>query len=437
MSWRNKQVDLTGAVHFRGTMPPRAENFAFMQKQGFKFKRMEPNASAHWGLHCRHEKYGSVWMTAVRNAPPLPPSFIEWDPRLTPLEKQEALQAGAAVFFQMEGTRGDVLRDRKNFLHFLGAAMGDDGVAVHDLAAQRFWSRAALDEELAHDAELDVDGLYTMHHVVESEADGAPSWLHTHGLAEIGFFDFDVLSPSEDLTERGMDFLRVLAFAIVEGNAKCNEPKVKIAEPGGIVRLVDVATFNAKAEPDVKALRLGSDESDEDHNANRSIVCELQGGLLSGLFGGSKIRSSKFCSSPLDDNLLFMFSNEATAMMAERARKTVNLFAALKEELAEFEFPTLAKLGYPIDNAAGEFEKEHLWFECHQISGDKIEGTLANDPIGIARMKAGQRGWHDAGLLSDWTIMTPLGMVTPRDTRPARIIRSNRDEFRRILQEAQ
>src|SRR5207248_2514776 len=76
----------------------------------------------------------------------------------------------------------------------------------------------ALDDELCHDADLDIESLYTLHAVTGDEAgDEAVIWLHSHGLAEIGLFDFDVLRPSEDLLGRGRDALRAVAFAILDG----------------------------------------------------------------------------------------------------------------------------------------------------------------------------------------------------------------------------
>ena len=40
---------------------------------------------------------------------------------------------------------------------------------------------------------------------------------------------------------------------------------------------------------------------------------------------------------------------------------------------------------------------------------DELDATLLNEPHGIARMRAGQRGRHSVEALSDWQIFTPVG----------------------------
>ena len=116
--------------------------------------------------------------------------------------------------------------------------------------------------------------------------------------------------------------------------------------------------------------------------------------------------------------------------MAGRARQTVPLLKAIREEFAGFPFPTLMKLGLPTDDGN---DHEHLWFEVHAIEGDTVDATLVNQPFAIASLKAGQRGTHSLEKLSDWTLLTPAGSVTPRETRTLRELRAHKDELREML----
>jgi hypothetical protein len=113
------------------------------------------------------------------------------------------------------------------------------------------------------------------------------------------------------------------------------------------------------------------------------------------------------------------------------------MFRRLAGELAEFGFPNIAKLGYAVDGATGEDEKEHLWFEVHAMHDDSLDATLQSGPFHIAAMKQGQRGTHDAERLSDWSILTPAGIINPRNTAPVRMIRENREALLKMMKEAQ
>jgi hypothetical protein len=275
---------------------------------------------------------------------------------------------------------------------------------------------------------VDIESLYSMHAVVPDGAE-QPSWLHSHGLAQIGFFDFDVLKPAEDLIQVQTDALRALAFAIVEGAVAPSTPSFGLAQPGGKVRFVEVSEFNRRADPATRALRL-TDGEDEEHNKSRAVLCEPAGGLLGKFF--DKLKPNRWLSGPLPDEAILTFSTAAGELMAERARATYGRFRALAGEFAEFEFPTIVKLGYVVDGGGAD-DKEHLWFSVDRAHNDRIDATLQSEPFNIARMKAGQSGSHPLELMTDWAIVTPAGMINPRNTKPARVVREHAGEIRQAL----
>ncbi|MEA2708831.1 MAG: hypothetical protein QOF78_1432 [Phycisphaerales bacterium] len=435
-NWRNRSVDLLGSVFFRGSMPPRAADFEFLTQHGVRLEPRDPgNENVHWLLRASHDSWGDADILCPRGMPRPPRIFIEFDPDLTPDEKETAAAGETPVLVRTQGSKEDVLTDRKSLLRYLGAVMANDGVVAMDLVSHRMWSRAALDDELSHDADVDIVALYTLHAVgsdSRGEADGA-EWLHTHGLAELGFFDFDILQPSEALEDTAADALRAIAFAIVEGEVTKSTPRWQLAYPKGDFRFVDVAEFNRRAEPAIKRLRGDDPDHDEDHNRDRAVLCEPSGKFLGQWF--DKLRPSKFLSSGFDEEGMCKFSAAASDLSEARAKLTYPLFRALAAELKEFEMPTVAKIGYAVDDAEDD-EREYLWFEVHEFFDDAIDGTLANEPFRIARMKAGQRGRHGIERMNDWVIFTPIGTINPRTTRAARAIRAKRDEFRTLLAEA-
>jgi uncharacterized protein YegJ (DUF2314 family) len=97
----------------------------------------------------------------------------------------------------------------------------------------------------------------------------------------------------------------------------------------------------------------------------------------------------------------------------------------LVDEFADLGLPVLIKLGYPRDDGSG---REHLWFSVHRIEASNIDATLENQPYGVSLLRAGQRGTYPLEFVSDWTILTPFGSITPRSLVAARTVRERRDE---------
>jgi uncharacterized protein YegJ (DUF2314 family) len=414
---------------FRGAMPPRAEEFRYLAKSGIEVLPREPAPPLHWALDLKHPQWGEATLACFREIGPPPRVLIDVDTNLTEQERQQVLAAGSLVLLTINTRRTHVLRDRKLMLRFLRAVMGDLGLAAMDHVAQRFWSRAALDEELSHDADLDIEGIHSLH-AVSGEDSEQVQWLHSHGLAEIGFLDFDVLNPAEELQEGACDMLRAIAFMIVEGRLGRATASVSLAHPGGDIRSVSVAEFKRKADPRFVALR---DDPDGAHDASRVVLCDPAGGLLGRWFG--KVRPSRFLAGPLEGESVISFSSEASELMGLRARNTYDLFRKIRQQLAEFGFPALVKIGYRTDGP-DEKDLEHLWFEVHETLDDVVEGTLINEPFGIARLKAGQRGRHPVALMSDWQILTIAGSINPRHTTALRVIRENWEGVREAVREA-
>ena len=180
------------------------------------------------------------------------------------------LGGGSGVTMGMIHEQQNVLRERKLALRMLHAIMGQDGLAIADHASQRFWSPAAAAEEVAHDADLDIESLYSLHAVSANKEKNAPTqWLHSHGLAELGYFDFDILQPSPDVFPSGI--LRALAYGIVEDRIEANSNDIELAQPQGPIRMVPADTFRRRAAARFANLR---DGPDGDHSANRSVVCD-------------------------------------------------------------------------------------------------------------------------------------------------------------------
>jgi hypothetical protein len=382
-----------------------------------------------WEAEAVHPKWGTVDLACHRSGKTLPGVIIDHTLALSEAERSRARLGQATIAVRVHTRPRQVLADRKRLLFWLRALMQADGVIGIDTTSQLLWSPAMLDDELTHDADLDIEALYTIHAVWEELDKSRVPWLHTHGLGALGAFDIDVLGPSPLFVSNCADPLRAIAFAAFEGTIGPETPRFELAHPGGAVRLVPVDEFHAHASPEHQRLR----DLDAAHGAPRAVLCEPAGGL----FGRWRNRPlpSRFLSTLSDDRFVTPFSTAATTLMAERARQTIGVFGRLREEFASLDLPAVAKLGYEVDGG-GPDEREHLWFEVHGISGDRVDATLTNRPFRVPGLTTGERRAHDLARLTDWTILSPEGQITPRNLSAARRLRETRSKWQTLLDEA-
>jgi uncharacterized protein DUF2314 len=416
-SFLRRDLPAAGYVLYPGPLPPPFESLSVFQNP----VTWTPNAPApnqSWAVEAAHPHWGTADIACQRNSVPLPQELIDHSPALTAAEKGLARRGQATISIRVRTHEKLVLRDRKRLLFWLRALMQSDGAIAFDGESTVLWSAAMLDDELAHDADLDIEALYTLHAVKSPDREGEVSWLHTHGLEALGAFDVDVLEPSRMVVENCGDPFRALAFAALEGAIEPDTARFQLAWPGGEIRLVPVREFHAHASPEHQHLR-----DLDSHAGRRAVVCEPIGGL----FGRWRTKPvpSRFLSNLNDDHIVFPFSSAATMLMAERGRQTVGVFRDLMTEFASLDLPALVKLGYEVDGG-GPDDFEHLWFQVHAITGDTVDATLGNSPNGIARLTLGQRGEHGLDRLTDWTIMSPEGAMTPRNISAARRLRDTR-----------
>lgn len=426
--WKRTAKEGSGSAFFRGALPPRAESYEGLARAGIEVARAPDASDTHWTLDLRHPDWGNAKLVCLRAAPMPPQVLIDYDPRLTSQQRADAKAAGCLVSVRRPMQSDNVLRERKHFLHFLRAAMGEHGLVGIDHLSQAFWSREALDDELAHDADVDIQALFTVHAVLP-EGGREPYWLHSHGLSDLGFVDFDVHAPDPDLTRHQWDLLRALAFAIAEGRAEADGGALDLAQPDGVVRLVSVDRFLAlkSASPEWRA------DLEDGHRRGHVVVCDPTRPRWLGLFEAAP-RPSRFFTGPIPEEILVSFSRSATDLMATRARATYSVLRGLVAELEGLPLRASVKSGYVVDGGRPD-ECEHLWFEVHECHDHAIDATLLNEPFGIARMRAGQRATLDPGLITDWLILTPFGQVTPRSMTPMRELRTHRGELERAFQQ--
>ena len=408
----------TGNVFYRGPIAPPVEQVLALGAGDVTATRADApkGFAAAWAVRLTHPAWGEALIVAPRE-PAIPHAdVIRWGtPGLTDAERELLGRAEVALMVEAKTPERNVLRARKHLLRWLHLLMSLDGLAAVDMASDLFWSPAMLADELAHDADLDVEALYTIHAIYGEDApEPVHHWLHTHGLEALGAFDIDVVRPSPVLVQNVGDPLRALAFAALEGNITPTSEYFQLGNPGGMVDLVPADAFNAKAAPEDAKLR----SHDEFHSGRRAVVCEPRG--LFGLFRKRPV-PSRFLST-VEGNFVINFSTQATEQMAARARQTMGVFQGLLDEFGP-DLPNGLKIGYPTES--DPTGKEHLWFEVHGFDGERVDATLMNEPFDVPSLEQGLRGWHPIAEVTDWIVASPAGQMSPRNLSAARRLRES------------
>jgi hypothetical protein len=419
------------AIHFPGSAPPAADAFLRLRDRGYTLTEHRAD-DALWALRLEHPANGSAELWASRDRP-LIDDFIRFASNLSDAEKVAAYGSSSSVGLRVPAKRRNVLHDRKTMLRIARDVLGDDGVMVLDIGSELPWSRASLADELAHDADLDIEALYCLHSVIDVPEGAVPAappegdarWLHSHGLAELGRFDLDIVAPHPEFVEHCADPIRAIATMILDGEVGPDQGRFTFGHPGGDARLVPAATFMREADPAMASLR-----DADSHHEHRSVLCEPVGRRVLGFGRGDRPEPIQFARRPPAEQFVIYFPTATTTLMAERARATTAVLRDLMREFAEFEVVAFVKLGYPTEDGG----REHLWFAAHEIGKETVDATLENKPIAVD-LEPGVRAERPLELLSDWMLLTPAGQVTPRSQIAARRLREHADEIRAAMTE--
>lgn len=431
LSFLNRAGDVYGAVCYLGGAVPRAEEFGFLLKRGLTVKKHRDDPDRRWALRLAHPAWGEADLLAPKEIGPLDRDLIAMSVGIGESERAAFEGAGCLLTVRLRGRSGNLLRDRKNLLYFFRTILDDDGVGAIDWQALRLWSRAGIIEETDHDADLDVSQIFAVHALAPDDADPTSDepmvspWIHTHGLAEVGGFDFDFLHAVPRLM---LQIAPSLALRILEGDVKPGD-RTELFRPGGECHLVQEAQFHASAAEEHAALR----DPREGHDGARVVVCDAPKKTL-GLFGSKRPRPLAALATE-QEGIVVHYSHAAGYLMSQRARLTLGMLRQFKQEFGDLPHQILMKIGIPIDGAGEEGEREFIWFKVESIGEDGVQAVCLNRPFNVSELSEGQRCFQPFERLADWLLSTPAGNMSPADLKLLRIFRTN-DEIPRILRKA-
>ncbi len=285
-------------------------------------------------------------------------------------------------------------------------AFAHEALLFLDLSACRAHNRSWVEETAASKVPPHPDCLFAVHAVFpEEEKQGI--WLHTHGLLRCGITELEILEVPFDGASLCGQLLNVITALFIERGMP---PPNEIFAPAAGMDLLWLPWEQALNKLSKKIIG-GHEDRDDIHGLPSAVLLSPKRGVF-----GRKLRSPAVYLPILEKNPLFFISDMETERMRALASERFQHFADLFQRFHTHEaWAFLVKLGYSIDGAKNENDREHLWFKIHSLHPDKnqCEATLLNEPYSIARMHEGQRDEHDLVLMSDWAIDCHLGRIDP------------------------
>ncbi len=290
-------------------------------------------------------------------------------------------------------------------LKFLDA-LALDPPTVMDVAACTLHPGSWVREAATSNTPPEPTNLFSIHAVYDEDNEESPVWLHTHGLLRCDCFELEMPNVSRQSMDALGELLNTIAvMALSYGMPPPDEP-FKIASGLDLVWL-----------PYEKGLRYFAGNICGAHKDRDEFHCHPSGMILrrSRLLYLFKTYSTPNDFAALfDDNPLMGISNEETERMSSLAHERLDHFRRYFTQYRDAEgWSFLVKLGYKVDQAADDTEREHLWFMVHELEAARVDATLLNQPYNIARMNEGDRKWHSLDLLTDWAVMCKHGAFSP------------------------
>lgn len=261
------------------------------------------------------------------------------------------------------------------------------------------------------------DYLYTIHAVYSGEGDDTRYWLHTHGLHRCGNVELEIVDIGKG-AQQMYDMLNVTAKMFLDGNSPKEKNKFTVGYDG-----LGISLCWVRWEDAISDIPSDAPGGRNDRGKGGDIHQEPSGVLFA--VEDTHWVSPEIYAATLSDNPLYFISATETVRMSNLAKERFPLFKQTmessrrkklwnpfaKKDKEEWSF--LVKLGLVVDNAEGENDKEHLWFNVIDIEGNNIYAELINEPYWIAAIKKGDKRKYPVDVLTDWIIYSPDNTYTP------------------------
>ena len=296
------------------------------------------------------------------------------------------------------------LRDFHRQIRVLHAA-APDAVLAMDLPACRPHPASWLRESAGSAVPPAPTSLFVIHAVYDDKDPAGRVWMHTHGLGRCGSIELEIMDVTrEDASTLALLVNTVAAMFVEQGAPPPDRP----FQAGKGLDLLWLPWEDGLKKIGGKTSG-GLADRDEAHEGAAGLLFVPAKGLF-----GRRYMSPAAHAPVLAENPLLFVSRMETERMALLAKDRWAAFVELQRSHgAHDDWAFLVKLGYPVDGAENDADREHLWFQVHDVHGPDLDATLTNEPYAVSALSKDARGRHSIELMTDWAILNPMGHFTP------------------------
>ena len=347
------------------------------------------------------------------------PSFVRLGHEFTEEELKaiDAVKSGLSVNMVYEGDCRVCYYDQLRLID----AMIPEKLAVLDCPSEKLLSGRWVELAARSSVMPAPRYLFTVQAISGDAEDGTDEmWLHTHGLKRCGLYELEILCSSRERCNDHYHILESLAYRMIEADP---ETPVKPGDAVFVAQL-DEDTFLVVTAVDWKeALELypeatiGTPEDRGDDEVHTEDTCVVMAYASPDDEKARKYTKVQAYDELLQGNPMFLVSTPETQRMRMLARERMGF---LVKALENSENTVLAKIGLVTDqkywgNELEEDQREHIWFEVKEASGDKLTAMLTQEPYYVSSMKEGDEGTYSFDDVTDWLVLTKQRRISPDD----------------------
>lgn len=237
-------------------------------------------------------------------------------------------------------------------------------------------------------------------------------WLHTHGLARCHKPELEILNADKKNSQAQYSVLEVLSYHFLDygSNIEQKSPIFLAHLTNDILLVVTIVSWTEAVKKFPYDITGGILSRKHSHNTNSYIIFVYPN---EDCFASGDYYELSLYDDLLNDNPMYMISNEETNRMKHLALERISFIKKIAEKHPEY---IHLKIGLKIDTEENNENKEYLWFILKKIINDSIfEAELINEPYFIQDLHKGDINIYNTSQITDWEICAPTYKICPDD----------------------
>ncbi len=326
------------------------------------------------------------------------------------LKQIDEARMGLGISMEFKGSSTRCFYDQ---LRIINALFPDEILAVMDCPAEKLLSGKWVSFAAKAKTLPSPRYLFTVQAVSNGDDE---IWLHTHGLRRCGLYELEILCSSREKYEDHYRIIEAFAFRMLDNDERIEPGEGVFIAQAADRYLVCTAVDWKEAlkyypQATVGTVEDRAEDEDNYHSEDTYVLMMYMGPDDEEAREYSPIQEF---DPYLEENPMFMISNEETRRMSELAIERLPYMIKAAEDK---ENVIIVKIALQKDEEFIEedSEKEHIWFELKEIRKDSIVAELTQEAYYVKGIREGDIGTYSFEDITDWEIFSKGNCITPDD----------------------